>query len=59
MIKFINSISSANPKIYLNGKISEFWDVLNPRKNNGELFKKSLCVTLTQNPVPFRNRIPA
>ncbi|EKM5064291.1 hypothetical protein PUZ93_001287 [Cronobacter turicensis] len=55
MIKFINSISSANPKIYLNGKVSEFWDVLNPRKNNGELFKNSLCGRLSKLLTEYKN----
>ncbi|PCQ48802.1 hypothetical protein [Citrobacter freundii] len=55
MIKFINSISSANPKVYLNGKVSDFWDVLNPRTKKGELYSKSLCCRLSKLLAEYKN----
>ncbi|ELY2764508.1 hypothetical protein SMY29_004396 [Cronobacter sakazakii] len=47
MIKFLNSIYSADPKKFLNGTVSDFWDILNPRKNDGELYEYSLCNRLS------------
>lgn len=47
MIKFLNSIFSADPKTFLDGKVSDFWNIINPRKNDGELYDYSLCSRLS------------
>jgi len=48
MIKFITSISSADPKVFLNGMVQEYWNILNPRTVKDELYKKSLCSRLSK-----------
>ncbi|HBK4727425.1 hypothetical protein [Klebsiella pasteurii] len=47
MIKFIDSISSNDPQAYMNGKLIDFWEILNPRKVNGDLKKISICKKLS------------
>ncbi len=39
MIKFIDSISSSNPQRYMDGKLVDFWDILNPKKVDNSLKK--------------------
>jgi hypothetical protein len=43
MIRFKDSVSYADPNIYMDFKINEFWNILNPRIKNGQLGAYSLC----------------
>lgn len=47
MIKFIDSLTCLSPKSYMDGKLDEFWDILNPKKKDGNYFQNSICTRLS------------
>ncbi|HCB2207539.1 TPA: hypothetical protein ACJIXP_004941 [Escherichia coli] len=55
MIKFIDSISSINPQSYMDGKLVDFWDILNPKKVDNSLKKNSICKKLSSLLTQYRS----
>lgn len=55
MIKFIDSISSINPQSYMDGKLVDFWDILNPKKVDDSLKKISICKKLSSLLTQYRS----
>ncbi|MEI7073152.1 hypothetical protein WCU79_14045, partial [Pectobacterium versatile] len=55
MIKFIDSISPINPQGYMDGKLEDFWDVLNPKKVDNSLKKISICKKLSSLLTQYRS----
>lgn len=44
MIKFKDSIIFVDPDSYMDDKVNDYWDILNPKKVNQELKQTSLCL---------------
>lgn len=43
MIRFIDSIPYAAPDVYMQLKVNEYWEVLNPKLKNGGFKSNSIC----------------
>jgi len=47
MIRFIDSLTCSSPNSYMDMKLNEFWDTLNPKKKDGNYAQKSICIRLS------------